>query len=226
MNLQLLNSLLAEYKASLNNRADNEWHKPWKSLEMFDYHWDIEAREFDRMFDDSFGGDCYLWEGEDFHPKSSMLYYSTQNPDLVRSMFIDLFDENRDIVGRIHRFVDQCDQLRTYHSKGITKRESHYHGDRKMVFVYLAFRYPEKYTLYEGAGFRKLLEQVNAKPLGPVINIDRYIKTSKTINTLMQRDEEVANMLVNLSKSLPSNAGTNMLYVFDFYRFINHVNAR
>ncbi|MFT4567832.1 MAG: hypothetical protein ACI9FN_002799 [Saprospiraceae bacterium] len=221
MNLQLFTNLIAEYRFFIGKREESDWQQPWKSVEVFTYHWDIEARDFATMYDDSFAGDNYLWEGDDFHPKVSMLHYAKQNPDLIRSLFIDLYDEGRDIVGRIHRFIDQCDQLRTYHSKGITKREAHYHADRRMVFVYLAFRYPEKYTLYEELGFRKLLERVNAKSLGSTIVIERYIKTSRTIDTLMRRDE---TLIHGINKALLKNSvedQRNVLHVSDFYRFVD-----
>ncbi|MFT6811047.1 MAG: hypothetical protein ACJA01_004293 [Saprospiraceae bacterium] len=221
MNLQLFTNLIAEYRFFIGKREESDWQQPWKSVEVFTYHWDIEARDFATMYDDSFAGDNYLWEDDDFHPKVSMLHYAKQNPDLIRSLFIDLYDEGRDIVGRIHRFIDQCDQLRTYHSKGITKREAHYHADRRMVFVYLAFRYPEKYTLYEELGFRKLLERVNAKSLGSTIVIERYIKTSRTIDTLMRRDE---TLIHGINKALLKNSvedQRNVLHVSDFYRFVD-----
>jgi hypothetical protein len=219
MNLQLFTNLIAEYRFFIGKREESDWQQPWKSVEVFTYHWDIEARDFATMYDDSFAGDNYLWEGDDFHPKVSMLHYAKQNPDLIRSLFIDLYDEGRDIVGRIHRFIDQCDQLRTYHSKGITKREAHYHADRRMVFVYLAFRYPEKYTLYEELGFRKLLEGVKAKPLGANVEIERYIKTSKTIDTLMRRDKALLEEFIDADGLNPSKETKNLFHVSDLFRF-------
>lgn len=222
MNLQLLTNLISDYKIFIEKRQDEEWQQPWKSLEVFNYHWDIDASDFARMYDDSFAGDCFLWHGEDFHPKTSMLYYCSQNADLVRSMFIDLYDEGRDIVGRIHRFMDQCDQLRTYHSKGITLRESHYHSDRRMVFVYLAFRYPDKYTLYEEQGFRKILELVNAKPVGSSLTLERYIKTSKTIDILMQRDTDLVDLLDQKLQKFNSNNEGTLFGLIDFYWFSHH----
>ena len=197
MNVQKLNALFTRYVADIPVRGEVQHIIPFSVFETFQYHWDLEHKDFERMFDDSLAGDCDLWEAEDYHPKQSMLYYISQNHELVRSMFRDLFDENRDLIGRLHRFIDQCDQLRTYHSKGITKRESHYHGDKKMVFLYLALRFPDIYSLFYPEGFEKTLALSDGKPVGPTLDLERYKKTSKTIGFLMNKNIQLADYIQN-----------------------------
>lgn len=219
MNIQKLNSLLGHFAREHLQGVPLKSMEEYLLMERFQYYWDIDALDFVTMYDDSLGGRSHLWEGADYHPKASMLHYISQNPDLVRSMFIDLYDQQRDVVGRIHRFIDQCDQLRIYHSQGITKRASHYHGDMRMVFVYLALRYPAVYCYLYSDGFATMISLVDGKKIGPILDIERFIRTSNTIAVFMSKHPLAVGFLQQFSDSIDMNTAF-MLCVSRFYKWI------
>lgn len=112
-------------------------------------------------------------EVEDFHEEiksidySNLIYYLSKavinelaeaNPDETRRLFAELFDETVDLTKRVKAFSEQTKTL----YKGLGKTNSH-HQDERAISAYLTFRYPEKYTFYKHAFYKKYCKLIGIK---------------------------------------------------------------
>src|SRR5690606_6359721 len=93
-----------------------------------------------------------LWVGENFFPKEMMLKFTGLQKEYVRLAFRDLFNESKDISGRMDRFIFYCDELlgeyKSVNPKSIENR--HFHDENyHMISLYLAFEFTENYTFYD-----------------------------------------------------------------------------
>jgi hypothetical protein len=196
MNLQKLNDAIAQYANYLRTHPQHDPYLPWESQRIFQQNWDVEALDFRTMFDRSLENSRSrrLWKREHYEPKEMMLHFIEMNREFVRQAFQDLFNENKEVDGRIGRFTFYCDELlAAWHEEHPTsKLNSHYHNDNyQMVSLYLAFRYPAQYLLYDFEGFRRLMELLSSRDIPTVNDLGRYFKVMRTIFTFLKKNEEI-----------------------------------
>ncbi len=216
MNLQKINQSFATYHDIIKNPSYDGWTL-WELAHQFQSNWDVDAVDFSVMFNKCFEVNSPLWIRDSYYPKQAMQRYININDDLVRSMFKDLYNENKDIDGRISRFIYQCDELYKLERQSKQKVLPHDHGDKKMVFIYLAFRYPDLYTLYDFPAFKKYLNFIGS-PKEPIeSDIARYIKVSKTIGTLLKNQDGLIETLTQQLQMSSYNQLNHMLAVYEVY---------
>jgi hypothetical protein len=117
-------------------------------------------------------------------------------PEFVREAFRDLYSEDRQLEGRIQRFVFYVNELfnrfRDQHPKD--KTPSHFHeDDYNMVSVYLMGQYPEGYAPYSTELLHTLCTRLGAKDVPPAADFPRYTKLLKTLRSFLTKDEDVMN---------------------------------
>ncbi|MCC6724696.1 MAG: hypothetical protein IT258_09310, partial [Saprospiraceae bacterium] len=142
MNLQKLNDTIAEYANFLRSNPQHDPYMPWESQRVFQENWEVEALDFRTMFDRSLENSRSrrLWKREHYEPKDMMLRFIEMNREFVRQVFQDLFNESKEIEGRIGRFSYHCDELLAawHEERPGSKLNSHYHNDGyQMVALYL-----------------------------------------------------------------------------------------
>ncbi len=196
MNLQKLNSAVQQYKAFLKSEPQHDPYWKWESLRIFSENWDIEALDFRSMYDRSLQNSRTrrLWKRENYEPKDMMLKFIHLNSEFVRYMFQDLFNENKEVDGRVDRFVFHCDELlREYkETHPLSIENSHFHDDNyQMVSLYLAFRYPTLYAPYDFENFRQLMELLGSRDVPKVNDLGRYFKVMRTVYKFLEKDEEL-----------------------------------
>jgi hypothetical protein len=196
MNLQKLNDAIAKYAKYLSTHPEHDPYLPWESQRIFQLNWDVESLDFRTMFDSSLENSRSrrLWKREHYEPKEMMLRFIEMNREFVRQVFQDLFNENKDVDGRIGRFTFHCDELlAAWHEEHpSSKLNSHYHHDGyQMVSLYLAFRYPAQYLLYDFESFRRLMELLGSRDVPTVNDLGRYFKAMRTIFTFLKKNEEI-----------------------------------
>ena len=113
MNLQKLKEAIHGYKLFLRSHPDHDPYWKWESQRIFQDNWDIDTKDFHSMFDSSLQNSRTrrLWNRENYAPKHMMMKFINTSEDYVRFAFMDLFNENKDIEGRVDRFVFYCDEL-------------------------------------------------------------------------------------------------------------------
>lgn len=199
MQLKKVRQYIERYPDFLRSRASNENLYKWESLAIFQKQWNLAATDFVEMYDKSLQNSTTrrLWKRDNYDPKGMMLKFIKMESEYVRHAFTDLFNENKDIEGRVDRFVFYCDQfLEQYKEQNPLKIDNnHYHGDNyNMISIYLGFRYPEKYALYQPQIFEKTLQNLGSLDVPKINDIGRFFKVSRTLQKMLNENERVVEM--------------------------------
>ncbi len=224
MNFKIIQTCFEEYKNYLQKQPTFSLFK-WESLKVFQENWDIDAPDFAEIYDNSLQNaeTRRLWVGENYYPKGMMLKFIALQPEFVRYMFRDLMNEEKEIVGRVDRFVFHCDELlREYKELNPRSIENnHFHDDGyQIVSLYLAFRYPENYTLYNFDKFQQLLKILGTRDLPHSSDFGRFCKVMRTLYKLMQKDEALMNIHRKRINPERHFDGETLLIVEDFYGYV------
>jgi hypothetical protein len=220
MNLHKINHCISVFK-SIINKADYDGWNLWELVHQFQTNWDIDSSDFAKMFEKSFQINSPLWVRDSYYPKEAMQHYIKLNDDLVRAMFRDLFNESKDISGRIGRFSYQCDELYKLDRQSNDKVKPHYHSDKKMIFLYLAFRYPEIYLMLDFESFKKFMILIESKNTPIPEDLDRYIKVANTLKGLLLKDPEfIAIVKSKVTPALEENIYP-MILIYELYQWVD-----
>ena len=221
MQVKQLEKYIFGYKTFLKKDKGYRALYKWEAIYNFQKYWDVNAPDFAGMYNKALESSTSrrLWNREAFYPKKMMLRFLQMEPEFVRSMFKDLFDESKTIVVRSTRFKFCCDELlKQYKDENATSIENnHYHGDSQMLFLYLCFNDPQKYTLYDFQAFLKMMRRLNSIKLPEPYDVERFVKISRALLQFLQKDDE---LIALHNARLPagwSNLQKEMLLVHDFY---------
>jgi len=228
MQVKLLQSYIEQFQAYVSDRRFRP-HYAWESLAIFQKHWDIDAPDLAKMYDQSLQNSQSkrLWKTEQFKPKAVLLQLIPLQADLARLAFRKLFNEAQAIDDRLAHFKFCCDELlSTYKQQHPTSIENnHYHDDNHMLFLYLSFRYPTQYTLFDYPRFREALSKLGTVDLPGPHDLERFVKISRAMDKFLQRQE---SLWPSFRRYLDSNRdfqSYSMLCVFEFYKFVSDQRA-
>ncbi len=196
MQLKKIQEALDQFKTHLASEAKEEHLYIYESQKIFQENWNLESTDPASMYNRSLNNTQTrrLWNRENYEPKRMMLEFWRMQPDFVKQMFQDLFDENKKVEGRVGRFVFYCDELLTeFLEKHPRSREGkHFHQDGyQIVSLYLAFRYPDQYSLYHFDRFKRMLNALGTPDIPATHDFERFCKVVKTLWGFMQKDEEL-----------------------------------
>lgn len=187
-----LKESVEKYKEAFEERWPYEKYK-WEAIKCFQDHWDVNAVDFQEMFTAATEKTANLLASMNNFPRGMMQVYAKQEPEAVREMYIDLFDETKSVVDRILRFQsraqDICDR--------VTPGKQHY--QRPMaITVYLWLKYPSKYDIFKYSVCKstsQYLENTFVPKRGDVsVNIKGNMELIDEILTEVKQDEELLNM--------------------------------
>lgn len=230
MNLNKLNESISAYRSFLQHNPRHFPYWKWEALRLFQDRWDLDAPSLSTVIEQALDNSHSrrIWKREHYEPKDALLVLTRFNTDFVRTIFKDLFDESREVAGRIDRFLFHLDELlREYREQNpFTKLNAHFHDDGyQMVSWYLSFRYPDRYAPYHFEMFKELMERLGSRTPVQIDDVERYFKVMRTIQTFLDRDAEV--MQIHRSRLDPSRhfTGNTLLVAEDFARFVSGVKA-
>jgi len=195
MVLDIIKKQVENYKLLINSSTYGELYK-WVALKTFHDNWDINADDFKSVYDKSFYSkdSSNLWANPHWFPKAVMLRFIDYKPDVVRQMFRELFNESEEIEKRIERFVFHCDNLLKEIYVFDKSMKNHFHDGQRIVTVYLAFRYPDKYAIYKYTEFKTFMEIVRAKDIPSTGEYDRFFRVVRTLNNILKSDDELMKL--------------------------------
>ncbi|MFK7932179.1 MAG: hypothetical protein AB8G22_01635 [Saprospiraceae bacterium] len=195
MQLKKVREYIDRYAKFLGTRSSDSNLYKWESQAIFQQNWNLAAPDFVEMYDASLQNSTTrrLWKRDNYDPKAMMKKFIKMEPEYVRHAFTDLFDENKDIEGRVDRFVFYCDQfLEQYKEENPLKIDNnHYHGDYYLVSIYLAFRYPENYSIYSADLFQGALQRLGSMDVPKINDVGRFFKVSRTLQKMLNQNESV-----------------------------------
>ncbi len=195
MVLSIIKKEIEIYKHYITSTEYGELYK-WEALKTFQDNWDIQADDFKAVYNKSFYSkdSNNLWANPHWFPKAVMLRFIDYKKEVVRQMFQDLFNESEQIDKRIERFVYHCDNLLKEIYDFDKSMKNHFHDGQRIVTVYLAFRYPDKYAIYKYTEFKTFMEIVRAKDIPATGEYDRFFRVVRTLNNILKSDEELVKL--------------------------------
>lgn len=221
MKIERLHSYRDLFKKESLGHPDYTGVYKWECQEIFAQEWDIDALDFGAMFGRALSHPTSgnLWGGNHQSAKSVMLEFIQLDREFVRSMFRDLFSQQRDLVMRIERFHFHCDQLLEQLQRSKPKVNHHHHQGYYMPLLYLTLRYPREITLYEPDLFKKSLEQLGAKNPNDA-TLSRFIKVVPILQSQLEQDPELMELLQQKINSKNPETSRSLWLAYEFYRFI------
>lgn len=187
--------LLEEYKSELKgNRWGDEKFK-WQTIKGFQDHWDIEAVDFCTMLKNSLDKTFNLLASTHYFPGKMIKEFAEKEPETVRQMFKNLFDENKDLYDRIVSFKVQSKQLvNKYWDPGKSDFQT-----ENTITTYLWLRYPDKYYIYkfeEAKSLSKELKMSYVFKAGDYQNnVENFIRLYDELSQELCKDEELKQIV-------------------------------
>lgn len=151
--------LVKEYQNYFTNHkgenGESYWEEEefkWRGIKTFQDNWDLDAQDLSDMIKRSLNGVSHMMVSQARFPEGMIEGFAEQEPDTVRAMFKDLFDESKDIVERFHSFKQKSADLLERVGNGA---KNHFQ-DERTIALYLWLRYPDKYYVYQYTQARNL----------------------------------------------------------------------
>jgi len=145
INTAKLQEILVDYKKGFDAWWKNEKYK-WEAVHHFQQHWNINAPDFLEMFTQATSKTGNLLASRQNFPRRMILKFAAADAEAVRSMFLDLFDESKDLAARVEKFVSTADRLMEEYNDGTWR--NHWQNINS-VSTYLWLRFPDKYYIYK-----------------------------------------------------------------------------
>ena len=140
-----LKEALVQYKKDfLPKHWENEKYK-WEAVKCFQDNWDVNAEDFADMLSRSLSETGNLLVSKNRFPKLMITNFAKTAPEEVRAMYIDLFDETKEVYERINAFKMQSSILLEKYGNGAGQ---HYQRE-DAITTYLWLRYPDRYYVYK-----------------------------------------------------------------------------
>lgn len=196
-NQERLAQILVLYKKRFPDRwAGGESFK-WKAIRTFQNSWnlDVDAAELPEMLEMSLAGADSMLNSSNVYPLERIVAFSKIVPEEVRSMFVALFDETRDIYERIAEFKTRAATIQNQYDP---KHKNHYQAENA-ISVYLWLRYPDKYYIYKISEVKAAAEELGYKhPFKNGAyedNVRNFFEFYDEICSELQKDTELINIL-------------------------------
>ena len=213
------------YKEYFPKHWKDEMYK-WEAVQHFQKHWNINVENFLEMFMETTDKTYNLLANMNNYPRDMIKSFAVVDPEAVRSMFIDLFDESKNLTLRIEQFITSAEELRVKYDDGTWKQ--HYQT-ANAISTYLWLRYPDKYYIYKYSDVRTIAKEVESdfvpKKGGSASNIENSFKLYDDIREILAGDSELDKILnSNLNENCysdPRKITMTLDVVFFVSRFYN-----
>lgn len=191
MNRDLLRRYISEYEKEFANIHDKEIYK-WRAVKQFQEHWDAGANNFVEMLALSLSETRNLMDSGNYFPMRMVLEIAGEQPQIVRELFLDLFDEEADLLERIATFQKKIEEL----NQSLFQGKNDYQDDRA-VMVYLSLKFPEVYFFYKFTMFKEFCEKLDigfAPVRGRETNIPQYLDMCQIIREEIRLDNNLLKL--------------------------------
>lgn len=192
-----LKEALRQYKKDFVATHWNEEKYKWEAVKCFQDNWDIHAADFEDMLSQSLSKTSNLLASTNNFPAGMIIEFAHAAPEKVRAMYMDLFDESKDVFGRIESFKKQSNiLLKKYKSTA----KQHYQHENAIT-TYLWLRYPDKYYVYKYSEARSVSNKLDSnykfKKGSYTDNLKSFYDFYNEIRESLKRD----STLIDLFKS-------------------------
>ena len=190
-----LKEILAEYKkVFVQQQWPNEKYK-WEAVQCFQENWDINSADFAQMLKKSLAKTDNLLRSANNFPKGMITGFAEAAPEAVHSMYMELYDESKDLCERIANFKNKSNTLLERYGNGAAQ---HYQYENA-IMTYLWLRYPDKYYIYKFGEVKAVSSELESdyrfKKGAYEDNIRNFMALYDEICAELQQDDELRNLL-------------------------------
>ena len=196
-----LQEILTEYKRDFTKHWQDEKYK-WEAVKCFQDNWNINAADFLLMMKRSFSKTYNLLSSANNLPLEMITEFAKISSENVRTMYINLFDENQDIYKRYDIFKTYSNNLLIEYlnnDKSKYKNVKLHYQSENSISTYLWLHYPNKYYLYKFTEVKNVTEFLQSdyifKKGSYEDNIRNFYKFYDEICAELKKDTELVNML-------------------------------
>ncbi len=171
------------YKDNIDKCWDDENYK-WEAIKHYRDTWNNDAPDFATMLEDALSHANNLMSGPMYYPFKMIVIFAKQDPEKVRNMFKNLYDESLPLEQRIHDFRTNISVLFENHrnENAQNAKSKNTYQDLRAICVYLSFQYPEKYYLYKSQMYKNFRDKVG------------FIETSSEKNAWIRKYSNYATL--------------------------------
>lgn len=191
MNTKNIRDIIKYYKQDFNLIHNKEIYK-WHAVKRFQDHWNVEAVDFSKMLQTSLSLAKNLLDSGLYFPKRMLLQYAELEPEEVRKAFIELLNEDNDLIKRIDDFQFT---LRTINKKYFPSKNDY--QDHRAIIVYLCLAYPDRYYLYKFGMFKsfvQLVEHPYEPKRGEMQNLLEYLPLCDIVRAAIIKDNQLLEL--------------------------------
>ena len=189
-----LKEVLVQYKKRFVSRRWGDEKYKWEAVKWFQDNWDVNAPDFSEMLNRSLEKTFNLLASANNFPKGMIVGFSRHAPEEVRSMFIALFDERKDVWERVNAFKMQASVLLEKYGNGAAQ---HYQYENAIT-TYLWLRYPDKYYIYKFGEVKTVASELASdyrfKKGAYADNIRSFLRLYDEISAALKEDTELVNL--------------------------------
>lgn len=136
---------LADYKRDFVKKQWPQEKYKWEAVKCFQDNWDEGVPDFADMLKRSLAKTYNLLASKNNFPALMIMAFAKKEPETLRTMFHNLYDETKDVVERIKAFKGEANALKR---KYLDEKKSSYQKENP-ISAYLWLRYPDKYYIYK-----------------------------------------------------------------------------
>ena len=231
MQVPKLRAAVSRFADWLTTEEAEQYLPVFETQQNWQHHFDPEAPDLAAAYDaalDSKTNRRHYRRGGGYDPKGAMLTLMRWEPDFVRDAFRDLFSEERDLEGRIQRFVFYVNELFNRFRDERPKARIPTHGhddDYGIISLYLAGQYPTRYAPYSTELLQTVCTELGAKDVPPAADFARYTKLLATLRPFVVEDERVMTNYRALLREQDYGEESALL-VWLFFRSVANLESR
>ena len=191
----LLKAALVEYKKDFVRKQWPDEKYKWEAVKWFQDNWDVNAPDFADMLSRSLEKTNNLLLSANYFPAGMLQGFAKSAPEEVRAMFIDLFDESKEVYERIESFKLKAATLLEEYGNGA---KQHYQYENP-ISTYLWLRYPDKYYIYKLSEIKAVVSKLKSnyrfKKGAYADNIRNFLKLYNEVCAELKQDKELIELL-------------------------------
>ena len=173
-----LRELFEPYKEWLRSTLNRDELYKWEAVKHFQDTWNLEADDFYGMLKASISkcGNLMFKNSRGF-----ILLAARYKTEEVRSLFRNLFDESKDLDGRMKAFTAEAEALREEVS-ALSGKKLASQQDERTLALYLSLKYPDRHYLYKNSYYQEAcaaLGEPVAKAGGKYLHFMRLVEKLK-----------------------------------------------
>ena len=196
-NKERLKEAVAEYKKCFVQKWWPDEKYKWEMVKCFQVNWNVNADDFAAMLTKALSQTSNLLASVNNFPAKMITKFGEVAQEEVRGMFIELFDEDKDVYERIDAFKQKSNSLLERYGNGAAQ---HYQYENA-ISTYLWLRYPDKYYIYKLMEVKAVSNELESsytfKKGAYADNIRNFLDFYNEICDELKQDDELKNMLAS-----------------------------